>query len=52
MTASAVAKSLDALVEDICEQNCEMRNVRRRILSMKLQDIVLQRTLLGRKAHK
>ena len=51
--ASAVAKSLDALVEDICEQNCrnaEM-SIDKNALSMKLRDIVLQRTLLELEKH-
>ena len=50
--ASAVAKSLDALVEDICGQNCRLgeMSIDKSALSMKLRDIVLQRTLLDLKS--
>ena len=51
--ASAVANSLDALVEDICGQNCRLGEMSgdKNALSMKLRDIVLQRTLLDFEKH-
>ena len=48
-----MANSLDALVEDICGQNCRLgeMSIDKSALSMKLRDIVLQRTLLDFEEH-